>query len=373
MVGLCYNTVCLDPEADSDGDGLVNALEVLWGSDPFAADSDGDGILDAEEVDSGLVLRDSDGDGKPDILQSRVLDSDGDCIPDELDPDDASLATKEELYAFRADVCGQLGVCESGLTYLEVTCEAGRALCDYSKIPNYEATESTCDGLDNDCDGETDEGCSAPGLDPDLDGIYSDEDNCPEVYNPEQTDSDGNGIGDACEALAPPQLESLKLTSLDEETAQFEIRLDFEEGSTTHLSLASDCSTTLTSRVEQPHLATPIEVSRQQTATLYGYASKGALSSSCVALKPLFGPIEVWIEDPWSTEVVRPLQFHGPQGEPLFWGYTQSSGLLIWEEGVHGVTFSLIEGNANMPSLRTGEFAPCDQVVQLGPLELGEP
>ncbi len=35
--------------------------------------------------------------------------------------------------------------------------------------------------------------------DTDGDGINDDEDNCPDVYNPSQTDSDGDGIGDACE------------------------------------------------------------------------------------------------------------------------------------------------------------------------------
>ena len=36
--------------------------------------------------------------------------------------------------------------------------------------------------------------------DPDEDGVYpDDEDNCPDIYNPDQTDTDKNGIGDACE------------------------------------------------------------------------------------------------------------------------------------------------------------------------------
>ncbi|MGA1796736.1 MAG: thrombospondin type 3 repeat-containing protein [bacterium] len=32
----------------------------------------------------------------------------------------------------------------------------------------------------------------------DDDEVTNDNDNCPEVYNPDQTDSNGNGIGDAC-------------------------------------------------------------------------------------------------------------------------------------------------------------------------------
>ncbi len=37
--------------------------------------------------------------------------------------------------------------------------------------------------------------------DPDVDGLPTPTDNCPTVYNPHQTDSDGDGVGDACECL----------------------------------------------------------------------------------------------------------------------------------------------------------------------------
>jgi len=35
--------------------------------------------------------------------------------------------------------------------------------------------------------------------DPDGDGYRGSCDNCPDVYNPDQQDSDDNGVGDACE------------------------------------------------------------------------------------------------------------------------------------------------------------------------------
>lgn len=43
-------------------------------------------------------------------------------------------------------------------------------------------------------------GCARP--DRDGDGIPDPNDNCPDVFNPDQLDSNGDGIGDACESSA---------------------------------------------------------------------------------------------------------------------------------------------------------------------------
>jgi len=40
--------------------------------------------------------------------------------------------------------------------------------------------------------------------DRDQDGVPDDVDNCPDIFNPEQEDSNGNGIGDACDPDWPP-------------------------------------------------------------------------------------------------------------------------------------------------------------------------
>ena len=52
--------------------------------------------------------------------------------------------------------CKKVGVCAKGGTTAQ--CLVAKWACDYSQVVGYEAEEKTCDGLDNDCDGLTDEG-----------------------------------------------------------------------------------------------------------------------------------------------------------------------------------------------------------------------
>lgn len=78
---------------------------------------------------------------------------------------------------------------EDGYTIAEGDCNDN----DASIYPG--ATEICGDGIDQDCNGN-DLVCP---VDTDNDGIPDGSDNCPIIANPDQLDSDGDGIGDACD------------------------------------------------------------------------------------------------------------------------------------------------------------------------------
>lgn len=161
--GVCIAGSCRPWSEDFDGDGLSNEEEMRLGSRPDLWDTDGDGIGDGEEVGPDKTRPiDSDGDGKPDFLESAVKDSDHDCVPDQYDPADNDPNPPQELVVKHN--CKKTGVCGAAFALVSARCLEGVATCDYSLVPGYEAEETTCDYLDNDCDGQTDEGFTYDGI-----------------------------------------------------------------------------------------------------------------------------------------------------------------------------------------------------------------
>jgi hypothetical protein len=53
--------------------------------------------------------------------------------------------------------CNAKGICAGSTAKPVAACVLGAVACDWSAVPGWEATETTCDGQDNDCDGQTDE------------------------------------------------------------------------------------------------------------------------------------------------------------------------------------------------------------------------
>ncbi len=184
-------------DVDGDGDGFMDADELALGSDPAdpsstpehavfpetcgdAADNDLDGATDM--ADEGCTV-DSDADGLPDVTDNCPYDPNA----DQADADGDGTG---DVCDFDSDNDGFDDWTEEAL---------GSDPHDAASTPEHSLFPETCaDGADNDLDGQADAadpGCAPDG---DFDLVPDDSDNCPAVYNPDQADSDGDGIGDAC-------------------------------------------------------------------------------------------------------------------------------------------------------------------------------
>ncbi len=78
------------------------------------------------------------------------------CTVDSCNPADGSCVHDKGVQPS----CSTQGVCSAGA---RIVCDEStlKWVCDYTGIPGWQARETLCDGLDNDCDGTTDEGCVA--------------------------------------------------------------------------------------------------------------------------------------------------------------------------------------------------------------------
>ncbi|KYF54673.1 hypothetical protein BE08_20070, partial [Sorangium cellulosum] len=204
------------PIVDTDGDGLVDEIEVLIGTDPEDADSDDDGVLDGQEPNysddhdgDGLINAldpDSDGDGLFDGTElglpcdnaatdagaeSCIADADPETTTNPLDPD-----TDDGGVSDGAEDANHNGAVDEGETDPNAPDDdvvAGDRDGDGLSDAIEEMLGSDPDDADSDDDGALDGQEVDPGADTDGDGLI----------NVLDVDSDNDGLFDGTELGLP--------------------------------------------------------------------------------------------------------------------------------------------------------------------------
>jgi len=158
--------------------------EVSYTPDIVPADGDDDGVPDTT-------------DNCPVTSNTDQTDTDGDGIGDACDPCPADI----ENDADNDNVCGNIDNCPE-------VANSDQADTDADGIGDACEKDTDLDGIIDDADAcpadpekseSGDCGCGYADTDSDDDTVADCIDNCPSVVNPDQTDTDNDGIGDACE------------------------------------------------------------------------------------------------------------------------------------------------------------------------------
>ncbi len=201
-----------DLQEDADADGWGDACDVCVNDeDPGQEDADGDGIgdvCDNCDLNGNFNQTDTDADGIGDACDNCPLtsndlqddtDGDGDGDACDLDDDNDGIFDDGNVSGLPDDK-----PCITGQT---VSCDDNCPL-----VVNPDQTDSEGDGIGDLCDDNDDfdtildvaDNCptvdNEDQLDDDSDLAGDACDNCPSVVNPAQVDTDGDGAGDLCDS-----------------------------------------------------------------------------------------------------------------------------------------------------------------------------
>lgn len=193
-------------DSDRDGDGYENAAETQAGSDPdddasVPQDGDGDGVLDHQDncpLHANADQSDLDGDGAGDACDA---DRDGDGFTDADEQAAGSDPTDRDSVPADSDGDGHPdhrdncpGIANAGQTDLDG--DGAGDVCD-----DDQDGDRWSDAAEERWGTDARNGSAYP-RDSDNDGIPDGHDGCPHAWDPDQNDTDADGVGDACQS--PP-------------------------------------------------------------------------------------------------------------------------------------------------------------------------
>ena len=313
-----------DPLQDTDDDGLTDADEFLWGTDPENPDTDGDTLLDGEEVLLGLDPRDpdTDGDGLNDNVElnetgtdPRLADTDGDGLDDateledthtdplEADVDDDGLLDGDEIAVgsdpFKADTDSD-GLLDgeevdAGTDPIRGDTD-GDGLLDGEEIDVF-GTDPLAADTDDDGLGDAEEltvGTDPAAADTDVDGL-DDGDELELGTDPldQDTDDDGYSDGDEVENGTDP-LTADRPGTTDRNLGNKGSQYLYEEG--------CGCTTTGSGGAFYPVFLAFAALGLRRRRSRTAMAAAAVLTSGCLEREVIVDGVDnaPYVEDAWA-------------------------------------------------------------------------